>query len=44
MGMYFGIVDTLMLYEEAGTFIYPETYERNLDQFYAVLRQSGVRE
>ncbi len=44
LGMYFGIVDTLMVYEEAGTFIYPETYERNLDQFYAVFRQSRVQE
>jgi hypothetical protein len=43
MGMYFGIVDTLMVHEEAGTFIYPETYRRNLDQAYAVFRQPGVQ-
>lgn len=43
MGMYFGIVDTLMVHEEAGTFIYPETYERNLEQAYAVFRQPGVQ-
>ena len=43
MGLYFGIVDTLMVHEEAGTFIYPETYQRNLDQAYAVFRQPGVQ-
>lgn len=44
MGMYFGIVDTLMVHEQAGTFIYPETYQRNLDQAYAVFRQAGVQQ
>ena len=43
IGMYFGIVDTLMVHEEAGTFIYPETYRRNLDQAYAVFCQPGVQ-
>ena len=43
MGMYFGIVDTIMVHEEGGSFDYPDTYQRILDQAYAIFCQPGVQ-
>ena len=43
IGMYFGIVDTIMVHEAAGAFRYPETYQRCLDQAYAIFSQPGAQ-
>ena len=41
--MYFGIVDTIMLHENAGVFPSPNTYTRILDSAYQISRRPGIR-
>ena len=43
ISMYFGIVDTIMVHEKGGAFRYPETYQRCLDQAYALFCQPGAQ-
>lgn len=44
MAMYFGIVDTVMVQEKEGVYLYPETYERHLSMASAFYNQPGVRQ
>ncbi|MEM8767925.1 MAG: hypothetical protein AAGE43_10800 [Pseudomonadota bacterium] len=43
ISMYFGIVDCIMVHEELGVWVSPETFERVTGQAYAVFRMPGVQ-
>jgi len=42
--MYFGIIDTIMTHEKAGVYPNIETYQRALDQAYAVFSMPGTQQ
>ena len=44
ISMYFGIIDTIMTHENAGIYPSTETYQRALDQAYAVFTMPGVQQ
>jgi hypothetical protein len=44
ISMYFGIMDTIMTYEKAGIYSNLETYQRSLEQAYAVFVMPGVQQ
>lgn len=44
ISMYFGIMDTIMTHEKAGIYPSSETYQRSLDQAYAVFVMPGVQQ
>jgi hypothetical protein len=43
IGMYFGIVDTVMVHENLGVWENPETYQRVLEEAYRVFTRPGVQ-
>jgi hypothetical protein len=43
IGMYFGILDTIMVHEDLGVWKNPETYRRSLDEMYRLFRMPGVQ-
>tara|TARA_Y100001934_G_C11963993_1_gene590877 strand:+ start:186 stop:662 length:477 start_codon:yes stop_codon:yes gene_type:complete len=42
LSMYYGIVDTLMIHDRAGTSYDKETYERHKNEAYALFKRPGV--
>ena len=44
MAMYFGIVDTVMVQEKEGVYLYPESYQRFLEMAESFYSQPGVRQ
>jgi hypothetical protein len=44
VSMYFGIIDTIMTHQKAGVYPNIETYQRALDQAYAVFSMPGTQQ
>ena len=43
IGMYFGILDTIMVHDHHGVWNNPETLQRSLDECYRMFRMPGVQ-